>query len=182
LQTILTLDLSMSSTGWCVGNLVKFNIIDYGKLTTQKKDFENEDDRIIYICNYIEDIIKKYNIELVIIEDQYTARNSKTILLLRKALGAVMKTIKNNGCDIRYLYPTTVRKYLNIKQRWIKRIDKDGKETKEKIKIGKEEVAIHIQRNYIDIGEFSDKVNKKKTSDIYDAIALYIAYLNMRGE
>lgn len=165
MQKLLALDLSVTSTGWCVGELEKFNVIEYGKIVTEKADFENEDNRILFICDQIEQIINKNGINLVTIEEQYAGNNVKTLKILRKLLGAVMRTIKFVDLDIVYFYPSETRKNLNIQQ------DK-------KKKLNKEEVGLYIQKNYIDVGEYSDKKNKAKTSDIYDAIALYIAYLN----
>ena len=41
----------------------------------------------------------------------------------------------------------------------------------------KENVAKYIRNNYYDAGEFSDKYNKYKTDDKYDALACGIALL-----
>ncbi|HBF6090131.1 TPA: crossover junction endodeoxyribonuclease RuvC, partial [Clostridioides difficile] len=114
-----------------------------------------------YICNTIQEIITTHNIQIVLVEDQFTSRNSKTILSLRKLLGAIMRTVKLNNIEIEYMYPVSIRKYLM----------NNGKAKKE-------EVAAYVRENIIDIGEYIDRTCKAKTSDIYDAIALGIAYLN----
>ncbi|HBF6090135.1 TPA: crossover junction endodeoxyribonuclease RuvC, partial [Clostridioides difficile] len=72
-----------------------------------------------------------------------------------------MRTVKLNNIEIEYMYPVSIRKYLM----------NNGKAKKEK-------VAAYIRENIIDIGEYINRTCKAKTSDIYDAIALGIAYLN----
>lgn len=151
----------MSSTGYCVmdSNKDTMSIIKTGVVQTKKGDFENEDLRIIHICKEISNIIIEYKVDEVIIEEQFLARNSKTVLLLRKMLGALMYAIYELNVKVNYLYPTTVRKLvLN-----------NGKAKKEA-------VAEYIRKRVIDIGEYSDKAGKSKTSDMYDATALALAY------
>ncbi|HBF2862347.1 TPA: crossover junction endodeoxyribonuclease RuvC [Clostridioides difficile] len=157
---VLALDVSLSSTGWAIINSNK-EILEYGKIVTKKENFDTEDERMCYICNTIQEIITTHNIQIVLVEDQFTSRNSKTILSLRKLLGAIMRTVKLNNIEIEYMYPVSIRKYLM----------NSGK-------VKKEEVAIYVRENIIDIGEYVDRTCKAKTSDIYDAIALGIAYLN----
>lgn len=160
---VLALDVSMSSTGWAVINRNK-EILKYGKIVTKKDKFKSEDERMCHICNAIQELIITYNIQIVLVEDQFTSRNSKTILSLRKLLGAIMRTVKLNNIEIEYMYPASIRKYLM----------NSGKAKKE-------EVATYVRVNIIDIGEYIDRTCKAKTSDIYDAIALGIAYLNREG-
>ncbi|HBE8644529.1 TPA: crossover junction endodeoxyribonuclease RuvC [Clostridioides difficile] len=157
---VLALDVSLSSTGWAIINSNK-EILEYGKIVTKKENFDTEDERMCYICNTIQEIITTHNIQIVLVEDQFTSRNSKTILSLRKLLGAIMRTVKLNNIELEYMYPVSIRKYLM----------NSGK-------VKKEEVAIYVRENIIDIGEYIDRTCKAKTSDIYDAIALGIAYLN----
>ncbi|MCC0783502.1 crossover junction endodeoxyribonuclease RuvC [Clostridioides sp. ES-S-0108-01] len=161
---VLALDVSMSSTGWAVINRNK-EILKYGKIVTKKDKFDTEDERMCHICNVIQELISTYNIQIVLVEDQFTSRNSKTILSLRKLLGAIMRTVKLNNIEIEYMYPVSIRKYLM----------NSGKSKKE-------EVANYLRKNIIDIGEYIDRTCKAKTSDIYDAIALGIAYLNKVGD
>lgn len=160
----LALDLSISSTGYCVID-EKENILSYGKIQTQKKDFETEDKRICYICNEIEKIMIENNINIGVFEDQYAGRNVKTFMLLRKCLGAVMKTFDNNNISCKYLSPSEVRKTVcNV-----------GNAKKERI-------ANYIRKHYLDLGEFNDKPSKSKNSDIYDAVALGLAIVKINKE
>ena len=66
-----------------------------------------------------------------------------------------------NQIDIDLIFPSSVKKLVTGNGRAIK-----------------EDVAKYIQENYIDIGEYSDKQGKNKTSDICDAISIAIAHNN----
>lgn len=146
---------------------------------TDADDYSSEDLRLNYICNEIENLIKINKINIVLMEEQYVGQNKKVGLLLRKLLGASMRTAEYNKCGTTYLQATTVRKYLDIKPRTKTVTDNTGREKISNIKVNKEDVALYIKNNVIDIGEYNDGTGKKKTSDIYDAIALGVAYINI---
>lgn len=157
---ILGLDVSISCTGWAILNDNK-NILAYGKIQTKKEQFNTEDERMCFICDEINKIIIENKIKVCVIEDQFTSKNSKTILALRKLVGAIMRTVKCENVQLYYMYPTTVRKFLM----------NNGKAKKE-------DVSKYIRKNIIDIGDYIDRTCKAKNSDIYDAIAVGVAYLN----
>ena len=154
------IDASLSSTGYCILEFKndRAEIIKVGVIQTKKDDFKSEDLRIFHICKELAKLMLTYDVSKVAIEEQFMARNSKTVLSLRKMLGAIMYLVCDMGLDLSYIYPTTVRKLLL----------NNGRATKE-------EVAKYIRNNIIDIGEYSDKSGKKKTSDMYDAIAIAVA-------
>lgn len=156
---IMGIDASLSSTGYCVlSSTDNVEILKTGVIQTKKDEFENEDARIFHICKNLLKIMIDNKVEKVAIEEQFMSKNSRTVLSLRKMLGAIMYAVFDLGIDIDYLYPTTIRKLL---------LDNG--------KAKKEEVATYIRKNIIDVGEYSDKAGKKKTSDIYDAIAVAVA-------
>lgn len=155
----LALDLSISSTGYCIIN-DNFKIISYGKIQTKKDHFKTEDKRIFHICNEIDSLIKKHNVTIGVFEDQYLGRNPKTGLILRKCLGAAIKTFDNHNIECFYMKPTEVRKVL---------FNQGGAK--------KDRVANYIRKYYLDIGELNDRNCKDKNSDIYDAVALGISYI-----
>ena len=87
-------------------------------------------------------------------------------MILRKLLGATIRMIyKEYGLETRYITPTSVKKLMTG----------NGKASKE-------EVAEHIRTNYRDIGSYSDKAGKNKTSDIYDAIGIAVSVGNQIKE
>ena len=155
------IDASLSSTGVCIveSNNETMNIVKVGVIQTKKDDFKTEDLRIFHICKELAKLILTYDVDKVAIEEQFMARNSKTVLSLRKMLGAIMYLVCDMGLELDYLYPTTVRKLLL----------NNGKAKKE-------EVAKYIRENIVDLGVYSDKTGKEKTSDMYDATAIALAY------
>ena len=112
---ILSLDTSLASTGYCIGDR-EGNIVTYGKIPTNAKDFENEDFRMNYVCDEVDRLIKEYNIKEMVAENQFQSVNAKTILCLRKLIGGIMRVAYNNNIQITYYYPTQWRKKLGINQ------------------------------------------------------------------
>ena len=173
-MNLLSLDLSIASTGYSV--FVEDKIVDCNRIVTVGKELSkkskkcldykyffastSEDDRIYYLSKIINEITKKYKITDYCIEDQFIGKNARTGLTLAKVKGSVIYVGKDNDVNIHHLKPTEVRKYLmNIGS------------------ASKENVAKYIRNNYYDAGEFSDKYNKYKTDDKYDALACGIALL-----
>lgn len=168
-KMILSLDLSLSSTGFSV--LKNNEIIYYGKICTKPKDFNKSDEkRMFYISNIITQIAKEYKVKYIAIENTYTGINPKTSTILAKLCGFVCKGLMDydENILIGIYMPTSIRKgVVGV-----------GNATKER-------VADYIRSHYIDIGEYSDKQSKEneKTSDIYDAIAVGIyMYKKYNGE
>lgn len=156
-KIILSLDLSLSSTGFSV--LKNDEIIYYGKICTKSKDFNKSDEkRMFYISNIIQQIATEYEVKYVAIENTYTGINPKTSTVLAKLCGFVCRGLMDYKEDI------LIGIYMSTSIR--KGVVGVGNATKER-------VANYIRKYYIDIGEYSDKQTKEqeKTSDIYDAIA-----------
>ena len=109
---LLSLDASISSTGYAIFDEDK--LIKYGKIVTKKDKFKTEDLRLNFICDEIEQLIIEYEIDEIICEDQFTSINSKTILILRKLIGSVMRTANRFDINVHYYLPNQWRKILNI--------------------------------------------------------------------
>lgn len=159
-MVILSLDASMSSTGYAI--FKNEELIKYGKIQSKKNDFKDEDSRLNYMCNIIENIIKEYKIDKIICEDQFTSINSKTILSLRKLIGGIMRTADHNNIDVKYYYPAQWRKILNINK---------GKSNDKKLA-----AYNYLLSQGIDIGEFKTS-GRFKVDDIVDSICIGIAFL-----
>lgn len=157
---LLSLDASISSTGYAIFDEDK--LIKYGKIVTNKKNFENEDLRLNHICDKIEQLIIKYEIDELVCEDQFASVNSKTILILRKLIGGIMRTANRFDINIHYYFPNEWRKILGINK---------GTSNDKKKKC----YDYLIKNNIIDF-EFIPK-NKDKNDDICDAIGIGLAYL-----
>lgn len=167
---VLGIDASISSTGYAVIKNDKFNTaVEFGKLTTKKNNKIDknidEDNRIFYITNELSKIIDRNNITVAVMESQFIGKNIKTGMQLSRLRGAIMYMIKSKGIEIEYLTPSEIRKTLL----------NDGSASKE-------DVAKYIREYYKDnqfvqeLGEFNDKANKSKNSDIYDALSIGLAH------
>jgi crossover junction endodeoxyribonuclease RuvC len=154
---ILGLDLSLSSTGW---NIITHEdtILGHGRICTNAKK-HTEFERMYIVAKEIKELIEVNSIEVVVVEDQFFAKNPKTGLTLARLMGCIIYICKELEVSIELLTPTQARKILLGV----------GKSTKE-------DVAKFIRENYIDIGEFSDKNGKDKTSDIYDSFVVSLAW------
>lgn len=159
-MVILNLDLSISSTGFSVID-EKYNLISYGTIQTTSKGY-TEEERLYIIGKEIDRLIKEYNIDVVVAENQFKSVNIKTTQQLARLMGITIFMCQDNNVKIEYFNPSSARKWVM----------NDGKAKKE-------DVAQFIINNYYYIGEYSDKQTKKveKTSDIYDSILLGLAYL-----
>ena len=157
---VLGLDLSLSSTGYCIID-ENYNLIAYETIQTKAKD-NTEEERLHIIGKEIDRLIKEYNITHVICEGSYKSINVRTSQQLARLSGIAMYLAIDNGIEIEACNPSSARKY-----------------TLGKGSAKKEEVFEWIKDNYWYMGEFSDKETKtiKKTSDIYDAGLLCIFFL-----
>lgn len=157
---MLSIDLSLASTGIAIFN--DKDLIHYEKIITKKIDFDNEDIRMNYIGNEIENIIIKYQINTVVCESQFTGQNSQTILKLRKLLGVICRVVYEHKIVPRYYIPSVWRKILGINK---------GKNSDKK-KLAYE----YVVNQGIELGEFKT-TGKNKNDDITDAIAIGMAYI-----
>ena len=166
---ILAIDPSLSSTGYSVINSDTREIIDIYRYITKSNVPENI--RIKDIVTELDNIfLINGNIKEIAMEDGFSnSRNLKTGLQLAKLRGAIINHFLMNGVPVYTQEPCETRVNLGLKGN-----------TK------KEEVANKVLELYPDlinrIGPYSDKANKKKTSDMYDSVCIGIAHLNkIRG-
>lgn len=162
---ILSIDPSLSSTGYSIINSETKEIILTSRYTTKSNISENERiknivielDNVFYINN---------NIKEIAIEDGFSnTKNLKVGLQLAKLRGAIISHFMVNNISVHTQEPKETRKNLGLSGN-----------------AKKEEVANKILEMYPDlinkIGPYSDKNNKQKTSDMYDSICIGIAHLN----
>lgn len=167
---VLGIDASISSTGYAVVDNDKFNTVaDFGKIVTKKNNkietHLDEDCRICHITDTLSKIIDNNIVTIAVMESQFLGRNAKTGMQLSRLRGAIMYMLRSRGIRLIYLTPSEIRKKLM----------NNGSATKE-------EVAEYIRKYYEyddsiqNLGEFNDKPNKNKNSDIYDAISIALAH------
>lgn len=156
---ILSLDPSLSSTGYAIIDSCTKKLILKGKINTSSK--YSTDDRIQLIIKTLEALP---NITHVILEDGYIGVNGKTGMQLAQLRGALIAYYKYHNHIVIHQQPSEIRKNFGLKGN-----------------AKKDEVAQEVLKYYPillqEIGPYSDKANKQKTSDIYDAISIGLSYI-----
>lgn len=160
---ILGLDLALSSTGVAVYAPLTNHFTFVDMIRTRDKTDGNELDRIYMLVEAIKDCMGK-DITAIAYEDGFAGKNIQVGLSLAKARGAVAYTF--------YKY----RPY-SMQPGEVKKLCCGNGNAK------KEDVAEYLRKVYADdvaqlgIGPFNDKhLSPKKTSDIYDAMSIALAY------
>ena len=159
---ILALDPSLSSTGYAVIDSETQELIIKGKINTSSKN--TTDDRIYNIIMYLKTITNNIDFSMIILEDGYVGVNSQSSLKLSELRGAIIFYFKLQGYKVVHQLPSEIRKNFGLKGN-----------------AKKEEVSKRVLKYYPylekEIGPYSDKANKNKTSDIYDAISIGLSYI-----
>lgn len=151
---ILGIDPSLSSSGWVFLNNGK--VKDFGIVKTKTSD----EKRFLYISDEFEKIIKKYKPDEIHIETPFFGKNGQSSLNLAYVRGVLLVLSERLDIPLISFAPQEIKKALTGSGR-----------------AGKDEIATELTKMYKDdkvflkIGPFSDKNNKDKTSDIYDALA-----------
>lgn len=167
---LLSLDLSISSTGYSVYEVVEknsFEILTYGRIPTNKIDFlfngeYCEDKRTNHIGDVVNTIIQDYQIDKIVIENTFVGGNNSISMSLKKLVGVVSRVCYLQGIVPVYMLASQWRKILGI----------NGKKNEKKIATYE-----FVRDNIIDIGELKSSSSKSKNEDIYDSLAIGYAYL-----
>ena len=165
-EYVLAIDPALSTTGYAVINANTEELAYVNKFTTSAK--HTDDFRINEIVARLFYIASQYPIKDIVLEDGYMGPNARTCLQLATLRGAIIGVFSFCKYSVNHMLPSQVRKELGV-----------GGKAK------KDEVAAAITEMYkgnkkLDIiGPYSDKQNKDKTSDIYDAISIGVAYCKM---
>lgn len=166
---LLSLDLSISSTGYSVYEVVEknsFEILTYGRIPTNKIDFlfngeYCEDKRTNHIGDVVNTIIQDYQIDKIVIENTFVGGNNSISMSLKKLVGVVSRVCYLQGIVPVYMLASQWRKILGI----------NGKKNEKKIATYE-----FVRDNIIDIGELKS-TGKYKNEDLYDSLAIGYAYL-----
>ncbi len=158
---VMGLDPSISSTGWAVK--IDGDIVDLGRITTTNKS--EEDERIFQIAVQILQKAREHKIDAVIMESQFVYRNAKTALQLSRLRGGIVVLLKMANISVKYISPSEIKQAVT------------GNGKAEKEDVAATLLVIYKDNEKVqNIGLFSDKSNKQKTSDIYDAVAAAYSY------
>lgn len=166
---VLSIDPSLSSTGYSVIDLNTKEVVLFSRYVTKNNISENQ--RIINIVwklQLVLEELKEYSdleITEIAMEDGYIGASVKTGLTLCKLRGGIITYFGIMGLTVYTQLPSETRKNLGLKGN-----------------AKKEEVAEFITNTYPElaeaIGPYSDKTNKQKTSDIYDSVCIGFAHIN----
>lgn len=162
-EYILAIDPALSTTGYAVINRDTLELIYVNKFSTSPRN--SDDSRINEIVAKLFSVAAQYPINNIILEDGYMGPNARTAIQLATLRGAIIGVFSFNKYNVHHMLPTEIRKALGV-----------GGKAK------KDEVAQAVANMYPNnkklkiIGPYSDKQNKNKTSDIYDAISIGVAF------
>lgn len=107
-KIVLGIDLATKTTGLCFyrDNIYKTNIIKSNSIDTNKRSYE--------IVKQIVDIIKKYKVEVVIIENLYLGLNSNVLILLSQIRGMLIYHIEELGIETHLVMPNLWKHHFNL--------------------------------------------------------------------
>lgn len=163
-EYVLAIDPALSTTGYAVVNMNTLDIAYANKFTTSSKN--SDDFRINEIVSRLFYVATQYPIKYIVLEDGFMGANTRTALQLATLRGAIIGVFSFNKYLVHHMLPSQIRKELGC-----------GGNAK------KDQVADAIMAMYPNnkklaiIGPYSDKQNKSKTSDIYDAISIAVAFV-----
>lgn len=166
-EYILAIDPALSTTGYAVIDKDTLELIYINKFTTSPKNPDVF--RINEIVAKLFCIAAQYPIKHIILEDGFLGSNPRTAIQLATLRGAIIGVFSFNKYIVHHMLPSEIRKAFGV-----------GGNAK------KEEVAQAVVNMYPNnkkleiIGPYSDKQNKNKTSDIYDAISIGIAFIKTK--
>lgn len=160
---LLALDPSLSSTGYAVFDNDK--IFNKGRYQTTAD--QDTDTRILNITSFVKELL--YNVDVAILEDGFVGFSRKTSLQLAQLRGALINTLLSNSIKVIHQQPKLIRKNFGL----------SGNAKKEEVA---NRVLLLYPNLLNEIGPYSDKAGKNKTSDIYDAISIGLSYINKRDE
>jgi crossover junction endodeoxyribonuclease RuvC len=167
-EFVLAIDPALSTTGYAVINMNTQEIAYANKFTTSPKKLDDE--RINEIVAKLFCVASQYPIRHIILEDGYLGPNPRTANQLAMLRGAIIGVFSFNRYIVHYLLPSQIRKMLGV----------GGSAKKEQI--AKKITELYPNNKKLEIiGPYSDKQNKDKTSDIYDAIGIGVAFIKSRN-
>lgn len=168
-EFVLAIDPALSTTGYAVINIDTLQLIEIGKITTSSS--KAEDLRINEIVMHLFNTACHYPIKHIILEDGYLGANVKTGMQLATLRGAIIGVFNFNNYTVHHMLPSQIRKVFGC----------GGNAKKEQVAEAVTKMY-HENEKLNEIGPYSDKQNKNKTSDIYDAISIGVAFCKFLKE
>lgn len=177
---ILGLDMSTQKTGYAI--FEDNQLYDYGcfeMLSTTEKDWRK---RITYMAHELGELMRKYTIDKVYIEDvPPIINNSQTVKILGALQGIVLGVMGIFGVGVEFIPVETWKNKLNINlshskeynqaKRELKGIKKDIEKLKGKVKAYEKKMSIDLVNHKFGIElAWKSAGSKQNDDDIADAI------------
>lgn len=168
---VMGLDLSLSSTGWCVVDVdgTNLKLVDYGFIPTNKLSHY---EALKIIDKKIEAVIKKYEPQFSGIEQMFVGQNRDTAIKLGHIHGVASLLLAKNDIPSNYYAVMTLKSQTldGIKTKKEDGTKKTGDEMKEEVK-----------RKIIEIFG-ADSFTKVFNNDVTDAISAAYVFYKLKGE
>lgn len=161
---VLSIDPALSTTGYAIINFDTEELVCVNKFITTNKI--PQDERIEAIITELLCVAEKHSIKYIVIEDGFSGVNSKTSLQLAQLRGGIIAVFRINKYNIEHMLPSIIRKHFGC----------GGNAKKEQVAEKVTELYKHNEAFKL-IGPYSDKQNKSKTSDMYDAISIGVGFI-----
>lgn len=150
--SILSLDVSAASTGWCI---MTADYGCYGVIKTKASDPRSE--RLLDFRKQLIEVITTHKPTHIVIEDVYSGLNAKTLKILAEFAGVAKETCQEfSKVEPHVISTNTVKSYFKVK-------DKES-----------------LYNFVVDVLGFAEDKDWsfKKDNDVVDAIAMAICYLD----
>jgi crossover junction endodeoxyribonuclease RuvC len=161
IQRILGIDVGFAICGWSIVDKSSqykngMNLVDYGAILTSA-DLDPES-RLEIVYDELTKIIKKYNPELMCVEDLFFFKNQKTVIKVGQVRGVILLAGQKNKLKIRNFTPLQVK----VAVTGYGRADKSQVQKMVQMIFGLKEIP--------------------KPDDAADAIAIAVCYCNTNGK
>lgn len=162
---ILSIDPALSTTGYSVIDYDTEDLIYVNKFITSNRNVD--DFRINEIITKLFTVAASYPVSDIVLEDGYSGPNQRTNLQLATLRGGIIGVFQFNRYPVFHMQPSAIRKAMGC----------GGNAKKEQVAQAIIELYGADNKIIQQIGPYSDKQNKDKTSDIYDAIGIGLGYI-----
>ena len=161
---ILAVDPALSTTGYAVISIADKKIVYANKFCTSSK--KSYDERVTDIVTELFSIAVQYGVVGIVLENSFLGKNPKTAMDLSELRGSICGVFAFNKYLVCKMTPSEIRAHLGI----------GGGASKLDVAMYLINTLYKDDPKIQKIGPYSDKQNKDKTSDIYDAISIGAAF------
>ncbi len=112
MERVIGIDPGIGITGFGIvdGHKGQTRLHSYGTITPPKNQSIHL--RLKYLYTEVQQLIKKYNPQVMAIEDSFYSKNVKSALTLGQARGALMLAAANENIDVKQFAPRKVKQSI----------------------------------------------------------------------